>query len=651
MEHLYVKNLLLKHILNSLIAVISISFTIAVLPNASAGETNKSSVTNSLIENDSQASFLSPDEAFKLNLTALDTENIQAAFTVAPGHYLYRERIKFEIKTSTKDDSIQIAQITLPAGEIKQDANFGKQEVYHHDFKANIKLNNVSGAEVAIAATYQGCSEKGLCYAPIKKTITVALNKKAGSAANNAASPNNTASSSEDETTTLLKTGNIWLIILGFFGAGLLLSLTPCVLPMIPILSSIIVGSQPQGTHLSKLHSFGLSVAYVLGMALSYTLAGIAAGLSGNLLSQSLQNPWVLGASALVFVLLALSMFGFYELQLPSALETKLIKTSNKFKGGQFLGVFVMGALSALIVSPCVAAPLAGALIYISQSQNVVLGGTALFALSLGMGVPLLLIGASAGKLLPKTGDWMNTVRNFFGVLMLAMSVWLISPVIPASVQLALWAALLIVTAVYLNALDSLPAHANGFAKFWKGIAVMLLIFGITLLIGALSGAKSALQPFNGITSSLAANTKSANQLQASSSLAFTRIASIAELEKKLAEANGKPVMLDFYADWCVACKELEQLTFSDAKVQQLLKNTTLLQVDVTANSDEDKALLKRFALFGPPGIVFFDGNGKAITSIKTVGFQNAERFTSTLAKRDSCIALPPKNEASTVQC
>ncbi len=651
MEHLYVKNLLLKHLLNSLIAVISIGFTIAALPNASAGVTNKSSVANALIENDSQASFLSPDEAFKLNLTALNTENIQAVFTVAPGHYLYRERIKFEIKTSTKDDSVQIAQITLPAGKIKEDANFGKQEVYHHDFKANIKLNNVSGSEVAIAATYQGCSEKGLCYAPIKKTITVALNHKAGSAVNNATNPSNVASSSEDETTTLLKTGNIWLIILGFFGAGLLLSLTPCVLPMIPILSSIIVGSQPQGTHLSKLHSFGLSVAYVLGMALSYTLAGIAAGLSGNLLSQSLQNPWVLGASALVFILLALSMFGFYELQLPSALETKLIKTSNKFKGGKFLGVFVMGALSALIVSPCVAAPLAGALIYISQSQNVVLGGTALFALSLGMGVPLLLIGASAGKLLPKTGDWMNTVRNFFGVLMLAMSVWLISPVIPASVQLALWAALLIVTAVYLNALDSLPTHANGFAKFWKGIAVMLLIFGITLLIGALSGAKSPLQPFNGITSSLAANTKNANQLQASSSLAFTRVVSIAELEKKLSEANGKPVMLDFYADWCVACKELEQLTFSNPKVQQLLKNTTLLQVDVTANSDEDKALLKRFTLFGPPGIVFFDGNGKAISSIKTIGFQNAERFSATLVKRDSCIVAPANNKTSPVQC
>jgi len=653
-----VKNLLIKRILNRLLCnwlatFLSVSSIFIVLPNVNAGEANKSSVTNSLFSSDSQAEFLSPDEAFKLNLTALDADNIQASFSVAPGHYLYRQRIKFEIKNATDAQANQpnIAQITLPAGEIKEDANFGKQEVYHHDFKANIKLSNVSGSEVLIAATYQGCSEKGLCYAPIKNPIVVALNKATDSPVIKADSPSSAEMLPEDDVATLLKTGNIWLIILGFFGAGLLLSLTPCVLPMIPILSSIIVGSQTQGVHQSKLHSFGLSVAYVLGMALSYTLAGVAAGLSGNLLSQSLQNPWVLGASALVFVLLALSMFGFYELQLPSALETKLIKTSNQFKGGQFLGVFVMGALSALIVSPCVAAPLAGALIYISQSQNVVLGGTALFALSLGMGVPLLLIGASAGKLLPKTGNWMNTVRNFFGVLMLAMAVWLISPVIPASVQLALWATLLIVTAVYLSALDNLPAHANGFDRFWKGIAVILLIFGITLLIGALSGAKSALQPFNGITSSFAANNKNASQLQQSSSLAFTRIASNAELDLKLAETNGKPVMLDFYADRCVACKELEQLTFSAPNVQKLLENTTLLQVDVTANSDEDKALLKRFALYGPPGIVFFDGNGKPMSSVKTIGFQNAEHFTATLVKRDSCIAAPADGEVSTRQC
>ncbi|HSH55098.1 MAG TPA: protein-disulfide reductase DsbD [Methylotenera sp.] len=616
----------MKSLFYRFVAVISVGFLLnAFLLNAHAGEANKS-IFSLLVEGNAAEEFLPPDVAFKLNLNALDAENIQATFTVAPGYYLYRERIKFVIPAANagKPSTAQVATITLPAGEIKDDPNFGKQEVYHHDFKANIKLANISGNEVIVAATYQGCSEKGLCYAPIKKTIAVNLNEIMPSGANISAETNDT----DDATTGLLKTGNLWLIIAGFFGAGLLLSMTPCVLPMIPILSSIIVGKPSQTAHASKLHNFSLSVAYVLGMALSYTLAGVAAGLSGNLLSQSLQNPWVLGSSALVFVLLACSMFGFYEIKLPDTFEDKVLSASNKLKGGKFLGVFVMGVLSALIVSPCVAAPLAGALIYISQSQDVILGATALFALSLGMGVPLLLIGASAGSLLPKTGNWMNTVRNFFGVLMLGMAIWLVSPVIPVGVRLALWAALLIVTAIYLNALDRLPEHHDHFAKFWKGIAIILLVFGVALLVGALSGAKSALQPLSFIASS--------TQQQAVPTLNFTRVSSVAELDKKLAEVKGQPVMLDFYADWCVACKEFEEFTFSDQKVQQLLKNTVLLQADVTANSEADVALLKRFALYGPPGIIFFDKNGQEITSVKTVGFQNAERFTATLNKRAS---------------
>lgn len=648
------KNLLLKNLANSFITMIAMGFLLNVHTNVYAGEINKNAI-NMLTEGDAAETFLPPDVAFKLSLTALDAENIQAAFTVAPGHYLYRQRIKFTIPAhgDSKPSSSEIAQVTLPAGEIKDDANFGKQEVYHHDFKANIKLAASSNDVVTIAASYQGCSEKGLCYAPIKKTFSV--NLSGATLDRNINNASNDTNGADDGTAGLLKTGNVWLIVIGFFGAGLLLSLTPCVLPMIPILSSIIVGSQSQAQNNNnahpKLHSFSLSVAYVLGMALSYTLAGVAAGLSGNLLSQSLQNSWILGASALIFVVLACSMFGFYELNLPSVFENKILNASNKLKGGKFLGVFVMGILSALIVSPCIAAPLAGALIYIGQSQDVVLGGTALFALSLGMGVPLLLIGASAGSLLPKTGNWMNTVRNFFGVLMLGMAIWLISPVIAVSIQLALWATLLIVTAVYLNALDNvpanLPAHANNLAKFGKGIAVILLVFGVALLIGALSGAKSALQPLSGITGGVA----NVNQQNNAPPLVFTRVAGIAALEKKLAESHGQPVMLDVYADWCVACKELEQFTFSDPKVQQLLKNTTLLQLDVTANSEEDKALLKRFALFGPPGIVFFNRNGQELKSLKTVGFQNADRFIATLSKRDSCISTTPSNEASTIQC
>lgn len=630
------KNLFLKNLAFSLIAIVAIG----LMSIAYATEKPLSSIANSLIDDSDTESFLSPDAAFKLDLIAKDAQNIQAKFTVAPGYYLYRERIKFVAQSPAE---VKISEIALPTGEIKNDANFGKQEVYHHDFDAGIKLVASSNKLVTINASYQGCSEKGLCYAPIKKTFTIDLTAT-NNIANPQISPVITSDNEADSSTNILKSGNLWLVIAGFFVAGLLLSLTPCVLPMIPILSSIIIGSQRQQIKPSKLHAFGLSVAYVLGMALSYTLAGIAAGLSGDLLSNSLQNAWVLGATALIFILLAFSMFGFYDLKLPQSFEDKMLVTSNKLKGGQFLGVFVMGILSALIVSPCVAAPLAGALVYIGQTHNVLLGGVGLFALAIGMGMPLLLIGASAGSILPKTGDWMNAVRNFFGVLMLGMAIWLISPIIPVNTQLALWAALLIVTAVYHNALDNLPAHASNYAKLWKGIAVILLIFGVALLIGALSGSKSALQPL----SSFAAN--SGNQSKSSSSLAFTRIANIDELEKKLAETKGQPVMLDFYADWCVACKELEQLTFSDQKVQQLLKNTTLLQLDMTANTEEDKALLKRFGLFGPPGIVFFNGHGKEMTTLKTIGFQNADRFSDTLARRDSCIA-PQSNDTAIIQC
>ncbi len=634
-----VKKMLTKKSFKHLLATIGFAFTTLFLMSALAGEANKSAL-NLFVADNNADSFLTPDRAFQLKLTAVNAQNIQASFSVASGYYLYRDRIKFEIAAPTQDGSTKIALVSLPTGEIKQDPTFGKQTVYHHDFNANIQLAAPAAHALTINASYQGCSEKGLCYAPIKKSFT--LNPSLGTSNDNVA---DTTTTSNSQTAQLLKTGNVWLIIAGFFVAGLFLAFTPCNYPMIPILSSIIVGSQSQQQKPSKLHAFGLSVAYVLGMALTYTVAGIAAALSGDLISQSLQNPWVLATTAMLFVVLALSMFDLYELQLPSSFETKMLQASNKLKGGEFLGVFVMGAISALIVSPCISAPLSGALIVIGQTHNILLGGVGLFALAIGMGVPLLLIGASAGRLLPKTGNWMNAVRNFFGVLMLAMAIWIISPVIAISVQLALWSALLIVTAVYLNALDNLPAHANNIMKLSKGMAVILLLLGVSLLIGALSGAKSVLQPLSGISTSVAA----VNATSKKSTLAFNRISTIAELEERLASTQGQPVMLDFYADWCVACKELEELTFSDYKVQAMLKNTLLLQVDVTENSDADKALLKRFGLYGPPGIIFFNGQGQELSSLKTVGFEDADRFHATLSKRDSCIAT--STGASTLTC
>lgn len=593
---------------------------------------NASSLAKSLFSsNSAEDEFLSPDAAFALDIVP-GKGQFDAYFTVAPGYYLYKERIKFELTPALEH------QIILPDGDIKDDPNFGRMEVYHHDFTGNIIVQDAGSTAVTIKATYQGCSEKGLCYAPQHKTFTLntgtatdtendAASKVPNSA--NSAKTDSGISDSDSQAANLLKSGKWWLIILGFFTAGLLLAFTPCVFPMIPILSSIIIG---KNAHVSRLHAFNLSLAYTFGMCLTYTLAGIAAGLSGQMLSAALQTPWALGSGALVFVLLALSMFGFYELKLPSSLENGLMSASRRIKGGKFFSDFLMGILSALIISPCVAAPLAGALLYISATSDVVLGGVALFSLSLGMGAPLLLIGASAGTLLPKVGSWMNAVRNLFGVVMLGMAVWLITPLIPMSVQLGLWAALLIVPAVFMHALDPLPADAKPVMRFWKGIALMLLVTGLAMLVGALSNAKSPLQPLSGL---LAKNGAAQEQHAA---LNFKRVRNITELDDALSAAKGKMVMLDFYADWCVSCKELEQFTFSDQRVQAALKDTVLLQADVTANSEEDKALLQKFSLFGPPGIIFFNEKAEQETQLKIVGYKNADDFLQTLNLRGSCL-------------
>ncbi len=583
---------------------------------AFAAEESASSSRLSLFNREEEV--LLPDQAFKLEVIAQDKHTLQANFTVAPGHYLYRDRIKF------KSNNAQIGEITFPKGDIKKDANFGETEVFHQSFTANIALNDTPKNldKITVEANYQGCSEKGLCYAPIHKTIEVTLS-------NHATKSSAPKDASDDQVTTLLKGGKIWLIILGFFGFGLLLALTPCVLPMIPILSGIIVGDKKVHHHAtSRLHAFNLSLAYVLGMSISYTLAGVAAGLSGQLLSSALQSAWVLGATAIVFVFLSFSMFGFYELRLPSAIENRMVNLANGIKGGQFIGVLTMGALSALIVSPCVAAPLAGALIYISQTHDVLLGGIALFSLSIGMGVPLLLIGASAGHVLPKAGAWMTTVRNFFGVMMLGMAIYIASPVIPQGIQMLLWAGLLIIPAMYLHAIDPLPVDSSPSSMLLKGVGIILLALGITLIIGAASGAKSPWQPLAGLT---APKTNKTN-----TGLSFVKIHSINELEAQLQNAKGKRVMLDFYADWCVACKELEEFTFTDSAVKRALANVVLIQADVTNNSPEEIALLNRFKLFGPPGIIFFNKAGNEIAPLKVIGYQPPEDFIKVLNKLNS---------------
>ncbi|MGA7749231.1 MAG: protein-disulfide reductase DsbD, partial [Gallionella sp.] len=569
-----------------------------------------------------QPSFLPPDKAFGLDVIARDAHTLQANFNVTPDYYLYRDKIAF----TTKDSAVKVTAVNLPKGEIKHDSNFGDTEVFHQSFQALISLDRRTNAATGITlnAVYQGCSEQGLCYPPITKVLQVSLpdittGQPAPPVIAEAPPVSQSPVSENSQIARLFKGGNFWLIVSFFFGAGLLLALTPCVFPMIPILSGIIVG---RGHKITHMHAFILSLAYVLGMAITYAAAGVVAGFSGNLISNALQTPWVLGGFAAVFVLLSLSMFGFYEFQLPTALQSKLSDTSNRLHGGHLSGVFVMGALSAIIMGPCVAAPLAGALLYIGQTHDAVLGGVALFVMALGMGAPLLLIGTSAGVLLPKAGAWMEAVKRFFGVMLLALAIWIIQPLLAVSVQMMLWSILLIFSAIYLRALDTLPHNANGWDKFLKSIGLFALLLGAAYLIGALSGARDILRPLRNIGRA---------DVQTPATLQFSRVKDIAELDQRIIQARGRPVMFDFYADWCVSCKEMERFTFADTAVLAKLKPVLLLQADVTANSEADKALLKRYGLFGPPGILFFDAAGKELDDFRVTGYQDTTQFLKTL--------------------
>ena len=632
--------------------VLAAADTTQVAPTSDSG--GVMSKLRALTSGDSQEDFLPVEKAFQVDVKVRDAQTLVAELKPADTYYLYRDKIAFAVP---KESGVSIVKVVLPRGDKKSDPNFGDTEVFHKPVQALITLNR-SGARgathVSVEARYQGCSEKGLCYPPAKNRFDLTLAAwqpatVAGPPPQPAAVPQSAAvppppvslaqaapstppeaksrsePAAQNETSkiaSILKGGSFWFIVASFFGAGVLLSFTPCVLPMVPILSGIIVG---QGQKVTRRHAFSLSLVYVFGMAITYALAGVGAGLSGTLLSNVLQNPWVLGAFAALFVALSLSMFGFYELQLPSALQSKLSDTSNKVKGGTFWGVFIMGILSALIVGPCVAAPLAGALLYINQTRDAALGGSALFSLALGMGVPLLAVGLSAGTLLPRAGMWMQTVKNLFGVMLLGLAIWIVSPVIPSAVHMLLWAALLIVSAIYLHAIDPLPHNASGLRKLWKGVGVLAMLIGVALLVGALSGGRDILQPLAGLRSASGATADSVAYPK------FERVRSVAELEQRIAQAGGRAVMLDFYADWCVSCKEMERFTFTNPQVRERMGQMILLQADVTANADADAELLKRFNLFGPPGILFFGAGGKELESVRVIGFQSAEKFLGAL--------------------
>src|SRR5574340_1843753 len=605
----------------------------AALPAANAASPVSSALERlrSLGGDNDMPQLLPPDEAFLVKAAMRDARTVRLDYAPTATTYLYRDKLAYTVKSPA---DIKIARADMPAGDVEDDPTFGRTEVYHRNFSTRLTLSRaLSGGEtLVLAATWQGCNGAvGVCYPPIKHDFTLAAAGGAGAPVATSvatASPAEPAAAESDTSKIerVLKGGSFWAVVATFFGFGLLLALTPCVFPMIPILSGIIAGQKKE---LTKASGFLLSLAYVLGMAITYAIAGVAAALSGTLLSNALQNPWALGIGAGIFVLLALSMFGFFEIQLPSFVQRKFSDASNRMKGGNFIGVFVMGALSAVIVGPCVARPLAAVLDFIAQTGNTTLGGVALFVLALGMGVPLLLVGLSAGALLPRAGGWMNAVKYFFGVMMLAIAIYLVSPIIPAWVNMLLWAALLVASAIYLHALDPLPDKASGWQRLWKGLGVVLLIGGLSIILGMLAGSRDLLQPLDVFKGGVGGGGAMAAEQKG---LAFEKVKDVAELDARLAaaKADGRAVMLDFYADWCVSCKEMERFTFNDARVQARLANVVLLKADVTANSDADKALLKRFNLFGPPGLIFWNADG-AQSDFRVIGFEQPDKFLASV--------------------
>ena len=624
-----------------------------------------------------QQEFLDPEKAFILQAQMNEPGIVRLQFKIANGYYMYREQFAFKVGTPL----VTLGAATFPEGQIKHDPTFDKKmELYFKQAIITLPVSSWPKGQQAIpfvlTVTAQGCAVAGICYPPMDFTIKMqATNDERGYLLESPPSPlglfdrvqqaqwsdilfgGNDVSLAD----VLSSTGAIEIVLL-FFVLGLLLALTPCVLPMLPILSVLLVGEQH---HVSKLRGFALAVAYVGGMSVVYTALGIAAGLSGAGLAAWLQTPWVLGLFALLLSVLALAMFDVYTLQMPSAIQSRLMAKNSNILGGKISAAILMGALSALIVGPCVAAPLAGALLYISQTGDVWLGGSALFAMAWGMGVPLLLMGASAGKLIPKSGPWMEGVKQFFGLLLLATAWWMINPVLPIWLQILGWAILAMFTAVLLRPFEPLSSDSGLAGVCRKTLGLLMIVLSAVWILGVASGGRSILQPLNHLSvamnpivstgsPSLPQGAAAISSLTAKQQLLgsrgarnndvnlnvignvigshpkFERVSTVAQLEQLL-EQSTRPVMLDFYADWCVSCKEMEAFTFIDPRVVQRMGQMLLLQVDVTANNADDRALMKKFRLFGPPGIIFFKPGGSERKDIRVVGFQDATRFTATL--------------------
>ncbi|MFP4295483.1 MAG: protein-disulfide reductase DsbD [Halothiobacillaceae bacterium] len=602
-------------------------------------------IDNGLPVGDAGGEPLDPEVAFRSE-ALLDGDTVHLRWEIAPGYYMYRDRVEVGLVA----EGASIGRPGIPEGERKDDPNFGLMWVFHDQMEATVPISrSPENNQATLVVSHQGCADMGLCYPPMEEAWAIDFNAgtiermeslpdpaptlraiadfgtvgtEDGETVAPAVTEQAPPQSEQDAIVAQLASGNVWLVILTFFVIGLLLSLTPCVFPMIPILAGIIAG---QGDQVTMRRAFVMSVVYVLAMALTYTVAGVLAGLFGANLQATFQNPWILSAFAAIFVALALSMFGFYELQLPSSLQSRVMEVQNRQKGGTLTGVAVMGFLSALIVGPCMAPPLAGALIYIGQTGDAVLGGAALFAMSLGMGVLLIAVGTLGGKFLPRAGNWMNAVKAVFGVLLLGVAIWMLERILPAPVVLLMWSVLAIVSAIYMGALEPIREGASGWVRLWKGLGVILLLWGALMLVAVGAGGKGTpLTPLAGLGVG-----GSGGGTEAAAELSFTYVEDEAQLEAELEQAReqGQPVMLDFYADWCVSCKEMESFTFSDPEVIAALEGVRLLKADVTRNTDADKALLKRYNLFGPPGIIFYDETGAEEPGYRVVGFMPAEPF------------------------
>ncbi|MBZ0333795.1 protein-disulfide reductase DsbD [Marinobacter sp. AL4B] len=582
--------------------------------------------------NTSNSDFLPVEQALPFNYTS-DGGDLVLSWDIAPEHYLYRSRIK--VTPLTEGVTIGEPQFSLP-GTLTNDEFFGEMTVFFDPVEVRYPVTLPEGVtEANVQVSFQGCAEAGLCYPPQNHDILYYPGSGNSKAAANAPSSANTAPSSASTDTHsasglagFLSSQSIGMIAGLFFLLGLGLTFTPCVLPMVPIISSMVSGQNTRTTG----HALLLSGSYVLGMAITYAAAGVITGLLGasfNLQAQ-LQSPWVLGVFAILFVVFALSMFDLFEIQLPRFIREPLNDASQRLTGGRVLGIFGIGALSALVVSPCVSAPLAGSLLYISTTQDAVIGGVALLSLGLGMGVPLILVAVGGRKLLPTSGRWMTTVKHFYGVMLLAVAIWLVERLIPAWAGLTLWGLLITITAVQLGAFDAAKA---GWGRTRKGFGLVMFAYGLALLAGAVSGASDPLRPLAPFTAT-AGSSHGATQAHAG----FDRVEDPEQIRSLLsqAQAAGQPVMLDFYADWCISCKVMERNVFNQSDVIQALQPFTLLQIDMTDNTPAQQALLDELGLFGPPSILFYDGTGEELADARILGEMNKQEFLNHVGQLSS---------------